>query len=237
MIEFFFKRKEIVVDFFTCDIAAHKFAPIQTSIKSMPAWFKNTPKSFKHPEEHVKYVNTGTIKNCYGLTEYFKRSFTVPMWSDLVIDVSTETYGYYFAGGYMTDIASHPAEATNNTFNNDFHHLKLLPPWLCQSKEDLNLLFIEPFWNHIVCPELVSNLFIQHGVVNCKYIPSVNINLFLRKENYRLELAHKMPIVHLVPLTDRKVKVTNHLVGEKEFLSLNKILPPVFLNKYKKGTL
>lgn len=237
MIDIFFKKKEIVIDFLTCDVAAHTFAPIQTSIKSIPAWFKSTPKTFKEPSEHVEYIDRGTVKNCYGLVEHFKRSITIPMWSDLVFNVSPEGYGYYFAGEYAESIETHLPQQTNDVFSSRFYHVKLITPWLCKTKEDLHILFVEPFWNNIVCPGLVDNLFIQHGVINSKHSHSVNINLFLRKETYRLELAHKIPLVYLVPLTDKKVKIVNHLVGEREFLNSRTMLPPVFVNKYRKSIL
>jgi hypothetical protein len=54
--------------------------------------------------------------------------------------------------------------------------------------------------------------------------------------NTRIELEAGTPLVHLIPVTDKKVQIKCHLVDDKEYHYVsNRTLYPVFKNRYAKG--
>jgi len=81
----------IEVKFNTTFQGLKETAPIQPAMTFMPEWFK------KMPAQYMKKIMTPDIgkgaplsstRLCPGLVEYFKKGFIVPLWSDLLIDVS-----------------------------------------------------------------------------------------------------------------------------------------------------
>jgi hypothetical protein len=76
----------------------------------------------------------------------------------------------------------------------------------------------------VVCP----------GVANFKYQFSANVNIFIPNEVPRtFVIPHGRPLVQLVPLTERKIKLKTHLVTDTEFLRLKtKVVRVSFIGAY-----
>jgi hypothetical protein len=47
-----------------------------------------------------------------------------------------------------------------------------------------------------------------------------NINIFLPKNNYEFEISIGQPLVHLIPLSDKNLKIKNHLVTQEEHIKM-----------------
>jgi hypothetical protein len=235
MINFFFKKKEIVLDCFTFDSSVYNYAKIQPAVFYAPLWFKKVPKSYREPNRFVGYIDASTVKGCYGITEYFQQSFIMPWWGDLVVKSSPNEFGFWFAHDVYNNVSQHDPKQTNCTFIEHYEHLKFHPPWVFKCTKDINFLLVEPFWNNSVSPTIRNNFIVQHGVINFKNGMTPNINVFIPKDNFRIQLNHNEPLVQFFPLTDKKIKVVNHLVSQEEFNNKMIMPPKVFLKRMWKG--
>lgn len=231
---FFFKRKEIVVDCFTSNLAIHDVFPIQPSIKFLPEWWKKLPSTTTQTINSIE-VSNGTIKICDGFISYYKNSITIPMWCDLGVKTTSEgSWNYLFAGTEPTaeGVTSHNRDEYGPAFDN-YIHLKIMSPWIISEKTGVNFLFTYPFWNNF---DKKGYPLVPPGIVEYKHQNTSNVNVFFKKENSQFIFNSGDALVNLIPLTDKKVIVKNHLVTPNEYhvLSSKSGYNHSFFGKYKK---
>lgn len=213
---FKFIEKPITIDFFTTDPGAYHHAPVVKSNKMMPEWIK-TVKS----RPHTFGGNDNTIKQCNGFVDYFKNSYTIPLWSDVDIYIGEEggiEYSYNFADRKSV-IEHHPDDQRGDYLPQlKYQHLKFISPWAAVSNKSVNVHWTSPTWQ-IDSPE---KMIILPAVVDYAYTHSTNINVIIprAKEGKEFRLYTGQPMANLIPMTEKRVEAKCHLVDEKEFESI-----------------
>ena len=231
---FWRKRKDIVLNCYTSRADVYNFFPIVETKKQIPKWFKELPvPTFQKIEDRT--LAMANLKLCPAFTDYFKSGISMPLWSDLFVNIgkkNTLDYEWHYADK-RSDIEYHAPEQTNNNFDPLlYQHFKVTSPWLFSCDEDISFLAIEPGWQF----DVLGSARILPGVVNFKYQPNTNINMFFVRENEGTELLFSagMPIYHYFPLTDRKIAIKNHLVSDEGFNNLRaKGAPFKFIREYE----
>ena len=213
---FFFKRNKVVIDAFTAMPLLTEMSPIQPTKKFLPQWWKDLPKTIdvKRPDHQIT-TKRGTLKICDGFLDYNKTGFIIPMWSDLKIATTKNgnwTYAYPSENTYP--IVDHPANQYGSHFS-QFINMKIISPWAFHEKTGTNFLWTTPTW---YMSHLWGKLNILPGTVNYKFHHSTNIPMFVPKRDDVIELKHGEPLIHLVPLTEKEVKIQMHQVSYEEFL-------------------
>ena len=228
------KNKGIVIHCYTDRAEVYNHFPVVHNKKIAPDWFKKLKSPyFKTPEDTVT-----NLKACPGFTGLFKSGFTIPMWSDLFLEIGEEgsdQYRWQYSDG-CSDIELHIESEYGDYFKKtEYQHLKLISPWLMQCDEDIDFLAVEPFWQF----KDLGNISILPGVVkfNCQAI--TNINLFVKREKERQEivLSAGSPIYTYVPITERPVTIQTHLVSSEKFANFrSKSRRITFGNPYVEAT-
>lgn len=231
MIDFFFKKKEVTVDFFTDVATVYNTAKPVNSAKILPQWFKSMPKSYDAHNEFVGNYKLPTMKSCQGIIDYYKNSIVLPIWSDFILDVTPEDYGYLFSSSDF-NIEQHSHKQTHNAFNN-YHHAKFINPWGVKCKSNIDFLVVEPFWNSSTNTNRFENFHIFSGCVNFKYVFCAHINVLIKKTHARIEFSLGEPFVHIFPLTDKKIKIATHLVTSQELANITPQPAFTFFQRYK----
>lgn len=223
---FLFPKKKIVVDCFTYNEIALQTSPITNSIKYMPDWWKNLP-AFNTPS----FYPTSTMKKCVGMIDYYKNSITIPIWSDLAINVNDKNYQWQFSDCFSV-ATIHPYEERFN-FMPEHGHLKLVPHWLLKTKKDIPWVWSQPLYNF---SDNISDIKVLPGIISFYHQHGTNINIiFPLNKNITYFIPHGQPMVHLTPLCEGKIKVVRHLVSREEYDSKRASATPIsFVNKYKK---
>ena len=224
------KNKEIVVHCYTDRPEVYNYFPVVPNKKIIPDWFKNLKAPFfKSPEN-----SQTNLKLCPGITNLFKTSFTIPLWSDLFLEIG-ETNSEYYRWQYSdrcSDIGLHPPHQHGGHFKTkEYQHLKIISPWQFQCEEDVSFLAIEPFWQF----KELNNISILPGIVEFYSQHNTNINLFVRRESKKQDILLNAgsPLYTYVPITERKVRVETHLVSSKKLHNLSKVSYPMkFINHY-----
>jgi hypothetical protein len=208
MFTFFHRKPTIVVDCFTVDPNAYKYAPIVQSKKTLPEWWKKLPSTNPdaYPLEHKN------MKTCFGFNELYKRGCVIESWSDYKIIVNEKGYTYHYSSYYPPE--EHDPIQWGSGFKNHFH-MKLSSPWFLREKTGVYFNFIPALWN------LDNYDFkILPGILNFKYQNQTNINIMLpvKKEEYIIDIRMGQSLVQLIPLRDDlNYEYKNHLISKQEY--------------------
>jgi hypothetical protein len=90
---------------------------------------------------------------------------------------------------------------------------------------------MQPSWNF----DDFSMYHIPPGVTEYKFQHGANINLFIKRQKQEsiVNINYGQPLVHIVPLSDVKIKLKHHLVSDEEMKKINQLhINLSFLNKY-----
>ena len=198
---FFTKNKEIVLDCFTSVSHAYDHAKIDHAVKYLPDWWKKTPK--------IK-ENYGTIKNCVGLMEYYRRGIVIPSWFESEFTIFEENnpencwWEWVSSDSQFSTNNSHPPEQFSEFAGTTGKNIKINSPWLFKTKEELYFSWTQPTWN---LRNLLWDFTILPALNNFKYQHFTNINLFVENKNMQIKwvIPPLIPLVIMHPLTEKKI--------------------------------
>ena len=231
---FLFPKKRIDLDAFTTRSEVLKYTPLQKASFYRPDWFKKLP----GPNELIN-KNKGVIppllsmKTCNGLTDYFSQGFIMPLWSDVNFQVNEEGVRYQFADCCSVCEFHSPKQYEGYIRNNTHQHVKMMPPWHLLCDSNVNFLFSKVDWYF----DELKKIYIPSGVLNFKHNSFPAINMFLPKSTSIISLKYGQPLIHLIPLTDKRVKLNTHLVSQSEYDKIfYKTRPCAFHSSLQKRT-
>jgi hypothetical protein len=213
MIDFIFRRKPIHIDCLTSNQTAYEYASIDHASNFIPDWWKKLPKSYDHPSG---VGSTATMKSCAGFVDLYSKGLIIPLWSDLIIVIEGTEYKWRFADA-KSQIIMHDSQQSG-TFLNDIKcfHLKLVAPWEFFCKEDIPWHFSQPVWNDYASRDYCT----PSGIVEYKNQHTVAIQTLIRHPIFipkkEIIINHRHPMAHIVPLSERPIKIHTHLVSESE---------------------
>lgn len=201
------------MDCFTTNAVVYNMAKIQPAIKFIPEWWKDLAPTCG---EHL-HIKDGTLKKCSGFIDLYKSGFILPMWSDLAIDIGeigSNSFRYQYSDQESSIEFHNEDQRGQFCIQENYEHLKLMSPWFVKSNQNINWLFTDVVWNS-------TNLLpyrILTGMVNFKYAEYTHINIiFLRQQKeQQIFISYKTPLVHIIPITEKKINLKHHLVDEQE---------------------
>jgi hypothetical protein len=213
---FLFKTKEVVIDAFISEKYSHAYdyAPIDYAENFLPDWWKNLPK----PEIDFDTMQrkNESMKLCAGFLDHTNRGLIIPIWSELMIRTDPpDLYRFQFADG-ISNCEAHPTRQRVG-FQDDRINVKIISPWLLRSEKGVSFSFLPPFWNNDTKP----NYDVAIGTTNFYYQNSTHINLII-DANEKIDIPFGKPMLHILPLTERKIKIKRHLISEDEWFRENK---------------
>lgn len=213
---FFIKPSVIHLDCFTQDARVHKYYPIAKSTNFYPEWWKNLPKTYKN--EH-RWFGNATMKTCPGFIDYYTNSISIPMWSDWIIDVLGKNQGYrwQFADS-KTEVTHHDEQQFKNFIDTtDYAHIKIASPWRVKAKKSLKCVWTYPVWNY----NIPDDILVLPAVINFRYTYGTDINILINMSRAKkIFINEGVPLVNLIPMTDKRIKIHNHLVSTTEYTKI-----------------
>jgi len=230
---FFIKPSVIHLDCFTQDERVHKFYPVAPATQFIPEWWRQLPKTYKSKE---MWWGSATMKSCPGFTEYYRNSITIPMWSDVIIEVFGQDQGYrwQFADHKTHAVPHDEAQFKNFIDLKDYAQIKINNPWYFKTKKSVKWMWNFPIWNY----STPDSIMLLPGVTDFRYSYTTNLNLVVNKSKERqIVINEGIPIVNFIPLSDKRVKIHNHLISSTEYSNFTSSinLDARFLNSYRKN--
>jgi len=128
----FFTKQNITLEAFTTNQHLADHYAIQKSTNFYPEFWKKVSKTMRDEND---LFDRPTIKLCNGLLDFYKDSFTIPLWSDLAIKSEKEKYIWQFAQASAS--ATYHDETQRSGFLPEHHHLKLISPWLLRCNKEI----------------------------------------------------------------------------------------------------
>jgi len=219
---FFFKRKQIVVDCFIKDLIVYNNFKIQRASKFIPKEWKDLPPHFSHkmnPDPNSKMVQEiATLKKCNAFRDLFANGFIIPLWADCQLEAHNDRFVF---GGHNMFEANSTASGHHRSQIGDFYlnynHIKIESPWFLREKTGVKFSWNGCLWNNTHNLEHVQFL---PGVLDFKYQNATHINLFI-KRGVVIKYFANDPMVHLIPLSDSKIKLKHHLLSEDEYVKMH----------------
>jgi len=208
---FFFKQKPIeIVAMVSEDMDYVKeFSPITYAKEDLPEWWRKVPNSKFNWETGKTNL---TVKNCPGIINHVTMGLIMPMWCDLALTWNNESYSYKFSDRKSL-IHHHPGNQAPG-FYEDYFITKLVSPW--KFKTSIQLLYAPPFYHRSAPVPFEIPLGMAESFNGYS---SSNIFCFLKKseEEKRFMINHKDPLMHIIPITDKKIILKMETVSNQEY--------------------
>lgn len=217
MFNFWIKPQTIHVDCFTHHAVVYDNFRIDTASKYYPQGLKSLPNKVQvkvsdHPNSKL-LDEFRTIKLCDGLRDLYKHGFILPSWCDINIEMFGDNK--YNVAQYNPDFqfGFHPRELYGQDLFKGYSHIKLLSPWLLAEKTG-----VEFSWNPITwdVTQNLSNATILSGVINYRDTRGTDVNVFVKNGSI-VRWSAGDPLVHIIPISEKKVKLHHHLVTQQEW--------------------
>lgn len=224
---FFSKRTTIHLDVFTSRKDVFDFYPVDHTEKFFPEWWKALP---NHVVSSDGFSPMGTMKRCVGVSQYYGNGITIPLWSDLYVNVIEDNLIWQFSDK-ISEAAPHPEiQMTGYLDMQNHRHLKLISPWYFNCKEEVRWLWTQPIWNF----HEPTKIIIPPANIEYKYNPGTNVNIFFNADEYRvISMEAGQPLANIYPVTERHLKIHHHLVSNEEYARIGSLSSTTkFLSKY-----
>jgi len=191
-----------------------QYNPIRRASEFVPDWYKKMPHT-KYSWEPKGYTEVPTGKSCVGIIKTFQHGFILPMWCDLALDIDEDNFRYQFS-----DTQSSLEVHNNNqlpNFNTNTIFCKLISPWVYKCSQEINLLYTEPtfFLNH-------KPKYSVPSIINTSINKTIAGNLFLFIEYFKgnIDIQQGTPLLHLVPLIDKPVKINIEVTTKNKWYNI-----------------
>ena len=224
---FKFKKPVITVDAFTYDEGTIVEVSPKESSKFIPNEFKRMPKEISSMKNDI-VLEQSTIKRCTGVLNLFTSGFIIPAWCDTHIEVDANGF-YKWTGAHRTlNISDHPRQQIWDGFYPHHAHVKLHSPWVFREKTGVNFTWQGCAWHNYD----KDNMLVLPAVIDFKYQATTHVNMMIRNDS-RISLTAGDPLVQLIPISDKKVKINPIRVSYEEWDSM-RYNPVRFTNTYSR---
>ena len=219
---FWNKPSNITLDAFTFSETIGLNFPIAPASKFYPKEWRDYPKdivvkSNDRPESNLT-ENLPTIKYCNGITDLFAAGFILPSWATVSIECLGER-NFNFSTQNMFSCDSHGRNQFGDMYNG-YANIKFMSPWLLHEKTGVKFVWSQPSYHRY---DIRDNFAVPNAVVDYKYQFATNINCF-QKYNSIINIVAGDPLVHMIPMTDKRVKLKVHILSKNEYDKKNNAL-------------
>jgi hypothetical protein len=217
---FNFKKKKLVLDCFTSESHVFNLQPIQKASNFIPQWWSNLP---TYKELNMPFGGYENMRGCRGFTNLYSKGFILPLWSDAAFEIAPKGelgFNSFFADENTQVDLHHDEQRGSYLSSLDYQHLKIISPWLFRCNKDISWMFQQPTWNY----EKPEDIIIPPAIVDFSGNSSTNINIALPRDDNSKQILIKFgtPMAHIIPLTDSKVELKNHLISASEYMKIGK---------------
>jgi hypothetical protein len=218
---FWFKPSVINVDCFTFNDTAYEHFSPDIASKFYPKEFKKLDNSVRfknNPDINSKLMSTmHTIRMCNGVTDLYTNGFILPSWQDITLESTID--GNIFLDDRTSSGMNKPAIQIHERwqFGNElypaFNQVKLLSHWFFKEKTGVQFTWNMCDWDRT---DIADKVRILSGVLDFKHQTATNVNMFIKKDSI-ISYNAGDPLVHLIPLSEKRVKIHKHLISIEEY--------------------
>ena len=219
---FWIKPSVINVDCFTHNDMVYEHFRIDRASKFFPEEIKLLPnhvelKANHHPNSFLM-EKIGTLRKCNGIVDLFSVGMILPLWSNIHIEVTKEGQIFHVdriarADDFNTFDVHDRIQYGSAIYGNQVN-VKLLTPWYLEEKSGVKFTWNMCDWHRT---DIAHKVRVVSGVLDFKYQHQLNTNLFIEK-NCIIKYNAGDPLVHMIPLSEKRLKLHHHLIDRNEFI-------------------
>ena len=208
-----FDKNVVYFDFYTDNPKVQKYFPIQPSRNYIPDWWKKIEAPRLNEE-----VNHRTIKRCPGFMDFFKKTYTVPLSTELMFVIENKDYFIEASDGSIdtNEIkTSHPSYQRGAFFTEPkYSHVKVPVPWVATCSHDIDIIVSSPCYNN--SEVFFDKINVLNASKNLFYDSSMHWHFILNKTvNSSFIIEADTPMYHFSPITEKRVIVRTHYDPQK----------------------
>jgi hypothetical protein len=217
---FFFKPKPVVIDAFTPSEHIARDYAISPSNRHTPDWWRSLAADMPTMPQWPK-IKISTMKRCQGFIDMYANSYTLPLWTDVNIELDytgPEPHQSFTCADTITKLESHdPRQWTGFLDPKKFQHYKIMAPWYIRSKDNITWSWTQATWSH---GNLLNDMTLLPAQVNFKYTSAIHVNAMMhvgptKRKSILLEAG--LPLINLTPTTDREIDLRIHAITQEEY--------------------
>ena len=236
-----FAQKAGAIEFFTEVEELLDFPPVPAA-SSYPEWFKKMPPAHAvAPDKGFPFGLTAglrlsnvnaTVRRCPGLISYMSTGWLVPLWSDFVVQVRSNSI-YAFGSNESAYVSLHSREKHFHTMPNLQGYypepLKFKNPWKVKTPPGYSILVCAPHYYY------EQRFQVAPGVIDTDNYHHMHVNAFFRNESADHELKMGVPFIQVIPFqrSTLQAEVRAASEGDKQRLKRLRFRSDRFFGKNK----
>ena len=213
---FWNKPSVITVDCFTYLESVILNYPIASASKFYPESIKSVPaainaKVTNNPNSNLT-TDVETVRHCHGLNALYSSGIVLPAWDTFDVEMyGDNSFLINPPGSIKGDY--HPRWQYGNSLYGDSSHIKLISPWFIKEKTGVKFIWMHPTWNR---SDTATDISILPAIVDYKKQNVTHINAFIKNGSI-VSFKAGEPLVHMIPMSEKKIKINIHLVSHEEY--------------------
>lgn len=216
----FLKRKQIIID---CHVDCKRLAknhPIKRGTKFVPEWWKQLPSTYSTQTETDITRPVPTLKKCGGFIDLYTQGWILPAWSDILLKTREDGhFAYeYPVGTSWSRVESHSREQFKGAFKG-YMHMKIISPWVLVDRHETNTKFLwtPTSWSLF---DDQPEFRVLPGIMDFTDNIGTHLNLLLPIADKEYFIKAGTPLVHISPLTEKKITFETHAISSSDLLQL-----------------
>lgn len=206
-----FKKKETTLTAKTSKYGLVEMFPIVKAKDYQPAWTKDFPSTYENtsqcPVRNSITNRSSTINSCHGVRNLLDKGFLIRAWEDMSIVIYPDgKTSFVGAGSQNGGAEAHDKRQIPDCFGNK-SIVKLKSPWsfFCDKTE---FVFLPAVYHNNLRTQGIADAI---AVLDFQYNSSTHVFIIAepKSEPYEIFIKAGTPLAHLIPLTDRNVKLKN----------------------------
>ena len=213
------KPSTITLDCFTDQRVIHDAYEPVLAIDWMPDWSKKMPATRKFDSNTYQGLDNATLKRCPHVNQLLTTGVLFPAWMQLKIK-TFDTTDHAMVQTYPENSPIIPHDPQDYAHHKpNMWHGKVMSPWQIQDKSGLDWIWTSPQWHQ----DNPLKYWTVPAITEFKYQHATIVNLMV-PFNTELTIEPGDPWLHLIPLTDKRIKLNCHLVTTQELSKLNSLM-------------
>ena len=186
----------------------------------MPEWWHKT--EILRSSVSLDKVESGNVKNCPGLKDYFLNGYIMPMWSDLIVYYNSELQKWaYRVSDERFTVSTHGNpqyldHVEHTTLGrNTYFVFKLESPWKIFTPDGYSTYQLPTFYH------FNDDFSVAAGIRDTDRYHQMNFQLLIHSDKKEIFIPRGTPIAHLVPFKRLDLDLNVRDATQEDFKKIN----------------
>lgn len=164
---------------------------------------------------NTKSIDNKTVKHCPGFKDLYAQGIALPLWCDYEFVLDTKEV----IEMRWPTTSGHPAPLSHSLIAQapgawpGYINIKFNSPWKFHCNESVQFVWVQPVWGQ----ENPQEFILVPGITDFRINKHTNINTLWKLGNKKITLKAGTIMAQLIPLTDRPLEISYHVMDNDSF--------------------